>query len=310
MNTLAAYLISGIGVLNVALAAPLVDIETIKIGHAGNTADTTGFGAVEYEYSISKYEITLKEYSAFLNAVASKKDPDKPWLSDLYDQENMEDPTDVVGQLMERTGDGTLTSPYKYNVVGDPSRPMPWVSWFNAARFVNWLHNGADVGSDTEDGAYSLDHKIKDAVIHKNANAHWWLPSEDEWYKAAFYNPRNGRYSTYPTRSNSLPKRCIAAGVRQRQGINMANFNGCNPEKQKLQPVGFFTKTSSYYGLYDMAGNLWEWNDGIVNDMNRVIRGGSWSWGTTTVHKNHRRDYLPQERDDDIGFRVSTKPAQ
>jgi formylglycine-generating enzyme required for sulfatase activity len=302
-------LLIGISVIKVTMAAPLVTLETIKIGNADNAADSTGFGAVGHEYSISKYEITLHEYSKFLNAVASLKDPEKPWLADLYDQENMEDTTDVVGQLMERTGQGTLSSPYIYNVVGDPARPVPWVTWFNAARFANWLHNGAEAVSDTESGAYTLNNSVKNAVIRKNANARYWLPSEDEWYKAAFYNPTKGTYSNFPTRSNALPRQCRNERGSYK-GINIANYNGCRPEKNKLIPVGSFIESRSYYGLFDMAGNLWEWNDGIVNDENRVVRGGSWSWGTTSLHKTHRRDYLPQERDDDIGFRIATNPSK
>lgn len=290
------------------MSAPLVSIETVNVGEVSNLPDDTGYGKVSYEYSISKYEITLAQYAAFLNAVANQEDPTKPWISDLYDKENMEDATDVIGPLMQRQGSGTAASPYVYSVIGDPNRPVPWVTWFNAARFVNWLNNGAQQASDTENGAYALNHETEYKIIQKNTSATWWLPSEDEWYKAAYYNPKSGRYSSYATRSNKLPKLC-ASSKKVNSGKNFANYNGCRPEKNKLSTVGSFTGTFSYYGVFDLAGNLWEWTDGVVSATNKIIRGGSWSWGTTSLHKTHRRDYLPQERDDDIGFRVARLPS-
>lgn len=290
-----------------AISAPLATIETMNVGDVANLPDSTGYGAVPYSYSISKHEITLEQYAIFLNAVADQEDPSKPWVSDLYDKKNMEDTTDVIGALMQRQGSGTAASPYVYSVLADPQRPVPWVTWFNAARFVNWLHNGGQKGSDTEDGAYTLNHQIENTVIRKNPEATWWLPSEDEWYKAAFYDPKTRKYSNYPIRSNMLPRIC-GSSLTSKSGANVANFNGCRPEKNKLTTVGYFKRTYSYYGIFDLAGNLWEWTDGIVNNTNKIIRGGSWSWGTTSLHKAHRRDYLPQERDDDIGFRVARLP--
>ena len=48
-----------------------VTIQTVAVGDVGNAADTTGYGAVNYQYSIGKYEVTNAQYAAFLNAKAA-----------------------------------------------------------------------------------------------------------------------------------------------------------------------------------------------------------------------------------------------
>ena len=55
-------------------AAPLVQYGLVTVGNPGNSPDTTGFGAVSYTYQIGKYDVTIAQYAAFLNAVA-KADP-------------------------------------------------------------------------------------------------------------------------------------------------------------------------------------------------------------------------------------------
>ena len=53
-------------------AQPLVTIETVTVGDAGNAADTiTGYGAVADVFAIGKYEVTIGQYTSFLNAAAA-----------------------------------------------------------------------------------------------------------------------------------------------------------------------------------------------------------------------------------------------
>ena len=70
---------------------------------------------------------------------------------------------------------------------------------------ANWLHNGKGSG-DTETGAYTLTN-ANDLTMVKNSGAKYWIPSEDEWYKAAYYKRggTNAGYWMYPTQSDSLP---------------------------------------------------------------------------------------------------------
>ena len=91
------------------------------------------------------------------------------------------------------------------------------MSWGDAARFANWLHNGQPTGlqiaSTTEDGAYSLNGATSTAALNavsRKAGANWFIPTENEWYKAAFHQPaaQGGdadNYWDYPVRTNSAP---------------------------------------------------------------------------------------------------------
>jgi hypothetical protein len=69
------FMTAALGLVLVAMIAGTAQsalvIPTVLVGDAGNSADSTGFGAVSYEYQIGKYEVTLAEYTAFLNAVAA-----------------------------------------------------------------------------------------------------------------------------------------------------------------------------------------------------------------------------------------------
>src|SRR5262249_21164061 len=101
---------------------------------------------------------------------------------------------------------------FTYSVIGPPNHPITYVSWYDAARFANWLSNGQPVGAEgpgtTETGSYTLkkqSDEISWAQIARNASAVWVIPSEDEWYKSAYYNSQSGTYYKYPFANNSLP---------------------------------------------------------------------------------------------------------
>ncbi|MFM8888174.1 MAG: SUMF1/EgtB/PvdO family nonheme iron enzyme [Chthoniobacterales bacterium] len=157
-------------------AQPLVSVETVAIGNPGNATDgTTGFGAVSNAFKIGKFEVTIGQYTAFLNAVA-RTNPNS-YIVNLWNGGMMTNPT-VSG--IHRTGGGTTPNPYNYASVGNTNQPVAYVSWFDAARFANWLHNGATNGASTETGAYTLN-GATNGVLSKNVNAIWWIPSENEW---------------------------------------------------------------------------------------------------------------------------------
>jgi formylglycine-generating enzyme len=294
----------------------LICIETVNVGDPGNPADTdTGFGAVKDQYAIGKYESTVGQYVIFLNAVAAVTD--KEAIISLWnrDMEKTKSYVSTTG-LIARTGSGTSEQPYVYTEKVDPSlgassskRAILNISWFSAARFANWLHNGATASSSTETGAYTLNYATS-GVFTKNAGARWWIPSEDEWYKAAYYDPTKpgiNKYWKYPTRFDEVPASEAPIG-----GANSANYNSpLSLEKNRITPVGAYSASASYYGTYDQAGLMWEWNDAVYtgyddNPITRGMRGGSWSLGIINVSKFGPRDYEPIYDDDDTGFRIAT----
>jgi formylglycine-generating enzyme len=155
-------------------AFAVVNIDYVTVGHAGNSADpATGslYGAVAYAYKIGQYEVTNAQYTEFLNAV----DPTGANANGIY---NTSMGSNARGGITYTAG---AANGSKYTIrtsMGD--KPVNYVSWYDAARFTNWLHNGQGSGS-TETGAYTLNGNT--GLITKNVGATVWLPSEDEWYK-------------------------------------------------------------------------------------------------------------------------------
>jgi len=253
---------------------PLVNIEMVTVGNPGNAADisiTTSLGnsgSVSYTYQIGKYEVTNTEYCTFLNAVDRKGRN----ILELYEPIWAID--DINGGIILIAGndDG-----FKYVVKeGFDSKPVLLVTVFDAMRFCNWLHNGALVGGDTENGAYSLMGNSatpsNGATVTRNANAKFALPSENEWYKAAYYQPsdQGGDFDGYwflPTRSNMSAVDAEPPG--NAFSANFSNVLGF------ATPVGSYSSTIGFYGTFDMAGNVSEWTDTIFGVGARVLRGGS-----------------------------------
>lgn len=148
-------------------------LDFIKIKDVNNPNDISGFGSVSYAYKISKYPITNNLYCDFLNLKAK---------SDPYALYNTNMGSAIYGGIT-RTG---VSGSYSYTVKPNMSnKPVVYISWYDALRFANWMHNGANNGS-TETGAYSINGAFGGAFT-RNTNAKFWLPSEDEWYKAAYY---------------------------------------------------------------------------------------------------------------------------
>jgi len=299
--------------LNSNLRAALLTIDTVTVGDAGNAADSTGYGAVADVFAIGKYEVTISQYTTFLNSVASVTSDS--YIVNLWNV-NMEFNLNIAG--ISRRGDGSLASPYSYSVIGSGNRPIAYVSWFDAARFANWVNNGAINGASTETGAYTLLNGASSGVgITKNAGATWWIPSEDQWYKAAYYKGggTNAGYWLYPTESNTAPGNTIGGATNQanyRNGLvySVTQTNIYSESQNYLTDAGAFSNSASAYGTHDQAGNLFEWNDAVIGDSSRGIRGGSWPnyepWGQLVFD---RSDYDPAVEGYDVGFRVASVDA-
>jgi formylglycine-generating enzyme required for sulfatase activity len=274
-----------------------VPIALVTVTNAGNEPDAaTGKGEVPYNFRIGKFEVNNHQYVAFLNAVAA----DDP--HGLYDS-NM---TMTVHGGIERSG-----SPGDYSYAVKPGMghlPVVWVDYHDAARFCNWLHNGQPAGSEdnttTEDGAYRLTPSaIVDNTVTRNPGARFWLPSDDEWYKAAYHQPGDaggdfGNYWRYPTRSNDAPYSEAPPG-----GANSAN--ACCETGRLATDVGAYLNAPSYYGTFDQAGNVQEWTEEIIYNTNRRLRGGSWNYNEYYSESDDFEFDTPDYPADGIGFRVA-----
>ena len=93
-------------------AEPLIQVQMAPVKHSGNPPDSTGFGAVPYDFRIGKYEVSIAQYCAFLNAVA-KSDPHSLYNSLMA--------TDLNVAGIRRAGEPGSSV---YEVVGSPNRPI------------------------------------------------------------------------------------------------------------------------------------------------------------------------------------------
>ncbi len=270
----------------------------MQVGNPGNLPDstvendgTTGYGAVGYSFQIDKYDITTAQYVQFLNAKATNGDP-----LGLYNT-NMSSP--VYG--------GVTFSFGTYGVrAGFANYPMMYVNWYDAIRFANWLNNGQGNG-DTESGSYLL---LGGTPVPSNANSIMrqtggtiFLPTENEWYKAAYYNPATNSYFQYGTSSNTAPTAQIPPG-----GTNSANYDG---GVNTLSSVGAYAQTKSPYGAYDMSGDLDQWNEQLFtfpSGSYRGTRGGNFLEGSAVDLASSARFFGTPTFEDTVGFRVVLVP--
>jgi formylglycine-generating enzyme required for sulfatase activity len=171
---------------------------------SGNPAETTSLGSVSYSYFASQEPVTNDQYAEFLNAIAATD------TNNTYDTSMG---SNARGGIVRSGTSGSYSYACKTNM---SNKPVNYVMWYNAARYCNWLHNNKPTGlqsaSTTEDGAYILNGNI--GLPNKFANARYFLPSENEWYKAAYYASlvlsEPTRYYTYATKSDTLPS-CVSA---------------------------------------------------------------------------------------------------
>jgi formylglycine-generating enzyme len=283
-----------VALILVASGAQAVSIDWVTVGAAGNPVDDTGFGSVADAYRISRHEVTVSQYAEFLNATA-ESDPHGLFVPGMQEW-----------QGITRTGsDGD----YAYTVTpGRESRAMGHVQFANALRFSNWMHNGQGSG-DTESGAYTITgSSYSNGSIVRSPNASIFLPTEDQWYKAAYFNSVSSSYFEYPTSSNS-PGTCSAPS----SAPNRANCGGVLSSGKEMTDVGAYSSSASPYGTFDQGGNAWEWNESWLVGETGGIRGGSGGSNTGPGFEHMAASYrgggspppLPGSLDIAYGFRLA-----
>ena len=249
-------------------------IDFVNIGNAGNAADTTTYGAVPYEYRMGKYEISQ---NAITKATAS-------------------------GMT------GVTAGPW----TGD--QPAANITWYEAAAFVNWLNT-----STGKTAAYNLTFSNSSwsmalwsseqawtaggTNLYRNKDTSYFLPSENEWYQAAYYNPAGSNYFLYPTASSSDPT-AVASGTN----AGTAVYNGLRANPADVPLSGGL----SPYGTMGQGGNVWEWNESAFAGTNssssvfRAVRGGKWLNTELALRSSARSSVDPSVENTSTGFRVAS----
>jgi formylglycine-generating enzyme required for sulfatase activity len=290
----------------------------VPVGNAGNAADTSGYGAVGYNYNIGKYDVTLGQYTAFLNAVAK---------TDTYGLYNNGMGTDFATQGISQSGSpGSLSYSVTGSAPGAANMPAFCVTWGDAARFCNWLDNGqptsgVENSATTEDGAYALNGAVTEGQLvavasppHSGAGAPaYFLPSENEQYKAMYYDPTlnggAGGYWAYPTKSNLPPDNSLVLAPTEANDANYYNGSYTDPTNY-LTPVGTFAASPGAYGTYDMGGDVSQWNEAHISGSFRGLRGGSWYDNSSGyLASSYRNGVNPTSEGYGIGFRVASSAA-
>lgn len=292
----------------------LTSVELVPVGNPGNANDTTGFGGVAEAYLIGKYEVTNAQWREFLTEKAS--------LANTYELYNTEMPGTYGG--IDRSGAGTVGDPFVYSAKGGDAnwdnRPVNYVSFWDAARFCNWLHNGQGTG-DTETGAYiNIGNQY---TFVRQSGATYFIPTENEWYKAAYYDPSDydpdgpggvgpgPGYWEYPTRSDTAPTAEGPAGTDMTNGsADYWNDGFVDPTYYTTEVGAYSAKPSdSAYGTFDQGGNRWEWNETAFPGLMRGMRGGSSSsLSPLDLAASYRGYGPPMFGFGDFGFRVASVP--
>jgi len=273
-------------------------IDFVNVGNAGNANDVGPdggpYGGVAYDFRIGTFEVSRDAITKANATVANGGGDLGITLADM---------TSVGGNGV--------------------NRPATGASWNAAARFVNWMntskgHSAAykftlqpgDVGYgananiilwDVADPGYNA------ANLYRNSNAFYFLPSENEWYKAAYYSGSGTTYFDYALQSDTIPT-AVSSGTGASEAV-YGQFSYFIGPADVANAGG-----SSFYGTRGQNGNVWEWNESAFNAPNdsssedRAARGGSWFLAEDDLRSSFRLNFVPTEEDGSVGFRVASVP--
>lgn len=274
--SLVAFAYAAIAVPALADVDPRDGIDWVTIGATNNPAyagpdpnnTVTGRGGVSYEYRIGKYEATSAQWGEFLNAAFNRPDP-LPWV---------ERPLQVGGGM----------------------QPVGGATWRTCAMFCNWLHNNKATNREAFlNGAYDTStfgvialpnggFHFSDQFTH-HADARYWIPTLDEWLKAAYYDPNRfgpgqGGWWQYNITSDSAPVYGAPEGYPNGSAANQANsgFSILPGRGEFFIPLGAYEDVMSPWGLFDTAGGTREWLEEVTTGpftQARLAGGSGWAAG-------------------------------
>lgn len=242
----------------------------------------TGRGSVGYDYRIARTEITTALYLEFYNAFQARIDPapiTMIWRPAVW------------GATIDTsyTGPGT-----RYRLINEAAanRPVGGIDWRSIARLSNWLHN--DKGSDYADisnGAYDTSTfgydslgRFTDQVSH-NPGAKYWIPTLDEYMKAAYWSPTNPNrdgWFVQPLGRDTPALYGPPPGWPNGDPANEANANFMIGQAGHWAiPLGSYPQAQSPWGLLDVSGGTMEWleEEYWVSGLNYRLTHGSYAGG-------------------------------
>jgi len=197
------------------------------------------------------------------------------------------------------------------------NQPAANMTWYEAATFVNWLNT-----STGHQAAYQLTvgpalltpwssdqaWQLNGENLYRHKDAYYFLPSDNEWYKAA-YHQNDGvtaNYWDYATGSNTIPTPIVSG-----TGTGTAVYSGVTVSPADVDNNGAL----SPYGTMGQNGNVSEWQESAYDGINdglpslsefRALRGGSWQNPEESLRASDRNDHAPSDSGYDMGFRVAS----
>jgi len=278
-------------------------IDFVTVGNPGNAADTTGdpnpVGSVAYTYNLGKFEISRDQIEK-ANAL---------WGLQIQ----------MLDSLLEGGN--------------RPDQPAIGITWNQAARFVNALntskgyhaaYNFTTSGPNDNISLWSVEDSAQNGTNRfRQKDAYYFLPSVDEWYKGAYYDPNKGGegvggYWKYPTGSDTPPTP-VSGGTDPNTAVYNQFFDNQYRDPADVNNAGGL----SPYGTMAQGGNVQEWNESAFSGAYdsatapREIRGGAWhfgfAWDTGGLIASTREGLDPDLRFSDdtyyrLGFRVASIP--
>ena len=248
-------------------------MDFVTIGNPGNAADTTGnpnpVGSVPYVYNLGKYEVSR----------------------------------DMVLKASTAGGLGlTLADMASFGGNG-LNRPASGISRNEAARFVNYLNTskGYQAAYNFTTSGANDNITLWGAGLYSGSNpyrhkdAYYFLPSVDEWYKAAYGRP-DGTWLNFPNPTwLALPPVAVAGGT----DANTAVYD----QPMENGPADISNAGGlSAFGTMGQFGNVWEWNE------SRLLRGGAWNGKSYDFDAFHGAEVNPTDEFITYGFRVASIP--
>lgn len=256
---------------------PDYGFDFVTIGDAGNESWMGTYiggllnnpGSVGYEYRIASLETRTSQFVEFMNVLGSLA-PDTALIA-------IPSSWGAGGSVLP---DGTVRFTQFSEASGE--WPVAGISWRVAAIYTNWLHNDKAATLDAlNNGAYDTSTFMTDPSsppnlldqATRNPDAKYWIPSIDEWLKAAHYDPNKhgpgaGGWWDFPNGTDDP----LTPGLPGEPGAQ-TSYQLNDPALNELTiPVGAYPNTLSPWSLLDVSGGATEWTETYVPDVFQLSR--------------------------------------
>jgi formylglycine-generating enzyme required for sulfatase activity len=236
--------------------------------------------ATQPAFWMARYPITNSQYERFIQAGGYRE---QRWWSDEGWKWRQGKPR----WEWQRTDRPDFWDDPRWN---RKSYPVVGVTWYEAEAYCNWLTERLQISDFRFAIDEQPDHDLKSAIENRTLVAR--LPTEEEWLLAA----QGHESREYPWGDSFDP----------------AWANTSESNLGSTTPVAMYPAGASTDGVWDMAGNVWEWTGSLYDEKTkdtRVLRGGSWNLNQYVARCAFRLRLIPDYSNDDLGFRVVVSPG-